>query len=309
MEPIGENEQFEWDGLRRRRTISSAGDSRGGSVRRQKTVHPPLGMSRFPDDVSEPDSEVHPGFFGRIGRRPASKQSDGASVPLSNVSPTREGRDRAYSSRKSSLRNTVRAIEEEEEDTSYKSPAGAESQHVRWAHADSVRDRASSKSSSQYPPPNPPGARRQFSFQNPFNRRRDGDEQDEKRATSSGGRSATHSFMERTKEYPAGNNTTEEERLGLVHGDSSKATLPRYTEMEDARSRDRSDSDEWQVTSGTSSSPEQITHGDAADLGRQQRRRDTYDDEYDDMYDMPLQSPAGESPSRRPLPGSKGAFI
>ena len=60
MMPIGENEEVEWDGLRRRRTVSTV---HSGSVRRTKTLHPPLGMSHFPDDVSEPDSELHPGFF------------------------------------------------------------------------------------------------------------------------------------------------------------------------------------------------------------------------------------------------------
>ncbi|KAK3066311.1 hypothetical protein LTR53_017394, partial [Teratosphaeriaceae sp. CCFEE 6253] len=71
MESIGEGgEEFEWDGLRRRKTVSSMGRSASGSLARRKTVHPPLGMSHFPepdDAVSEPDSEVHPGFFGRIG--------------------------------------------------------------------------------------------------------------------------------------------------------------------------------------------------------------------------------------------------
>jgi hypothetical protein len=47
MEPIGEGETVEWDGLRRRKTISTAHTT---SVRRTKTIHPPLGMSHFPDD-------------------------------------------------------------------------------------------------------------------------------------------------------------------------------------------------------------------------------------------------------------------
>ena len=48
MEPIAENEQVEWDGLRRRKTtINGTGP---GSLRRQKTIHPPLGMAHFPED-------------------------------------------------------------------------------------------------------------------------------------------------------------------------------------------------------------------------------------------------------------------
>ena len=82
--------------------------------------------------------------------------------------------------------------------------------------------------------------------------------------------------------------------LGLVHGDSSNV-LPKYSEVaEEPTPIDRGDasSDEWQVTSGTSSSP----HDVAGDLGMgssRDRRRDPYDDDFydDDLYDEPLQSP------------------
>lgn len=290
MEPIGEGEEVEWDGLRRRKTISSA----GGTIKRAKTIHPPLGMAHFPDNddaVSEPDSEVHPGFFGRIGRKrhttalTQSRREPGRSpVPLGSV-PRRdvEAGDAAY-----------------DEDTAYK---GSGSTHITFAgDLHDPRDRASSGGSSLAPPKPPPhpsaagggsaasGTKRQFSFQNVFHRKRSDAADD--RPISRG----ALSFMSghsREHQYPGTKGATEEERLGLVHGDS--ANLPKYSEVIEqspTREGDR-DSDEWQVTSGTSSSPHDINAGDLG-MSARDRRRDPYDDDfYDehDLYDEPLDGP------------------
>lgn len=90
LAPIGENEQVEWDGLRRRKTVLSSHHS--GSIRRQRTVHYPLGMSYFPagydetprrleddDDEREHNPEDDLGFFPRFGRR--------AQTALSSLAP------------------------------------------------------------------------------------------------------------------------------------------------------------------------------------------------------------------------------
>lgn len=50
VEALGDCEMVEWDGLRRRRTLQATNRS---SVKSTKTLHPPLGMSRFPDDDAE----------------------------------------------------------------------------------------------------------------------------------------------------------------------------------------------------------------------------------------------------------------
>lgn len=50
VEAVGDCEVVEWDGLRRRRTLQA---TNGSSVKSAKTLHPPLGMSRFPDDDAE----------------------------------------------------------------------------------------------------------------------------------------------------------------------------------------------------------------------------------------------------------------
>ena len=55
LEPLRENEVAEWDGLRRRKTVIGNGEF-GGPVRR-KTIHPPLGMSHFPEQRQDEDPE------------------------------------------------------------------------------------------------------------------------------------------------------------------------------------------------------------------------------------------------------------
>ncbi|KXS98994.1 hypothetical protein AC578_6165 [Pseudocercospora eumusae] len=283
MEPIGENEVVEWDGLRRRTTVSTA----GGSVRRTKTIHPPLGMSHMPDldQISEPDSELHPGFFGRIGRNFTQRRQRGHSpVPLDSVQGDKpDAEAHVYG-----LPEGLQRHDDEYSDTAYKSPVASASgsQHIHWAGGE--RDRADSQSSSLAPPRPPPhgasSTRRQFSFQNVTNvfsrNKSDAGSADGSRPISRG----ALSFASRrsSKEYPTGNNTTEEERLGLVHGDSHKV-LPTYAEERESPERD---SDEWQVTSGTSSSPEQIgvSTGDLGAPGRRRRDDDDYDD---DLYDEP----------------------
>lgn len=67
MEPIGENEHVEWDGLRRRKTIAQPGSGGGsGTIQRRKSQHPPLGLTHFPDSESDederpPSSDIHGG--------------------------------------------------------------------------------------------------------------------------------------------------------------------------------------------------------------------------------------------------------
>lgn len=69
LEPIGENETIEWDGLRRRKTVLQPGET---PLRRQKTLHPPLGLTHFPsnDNISDrdPAEERHPhaGLFNGL---------------------------------------------------------------------------------------------------------------------------------------------------------------------------------------------------------------------------------------------------
>jgi hypothetical protein len=66
MAPIREDEQFEWDGIRRRRTQSGATDTvPPGSLKRRKTLHPPLGLTHFPDETEGDDDDHRPASHDR----------------------------------------------------------------------------------------------------------------------------------------------------------------------------------------------------------------------------------------------------
>lgn len=302
MEPIGENEQVQWDGLRRRTTLSEG----SGSLSRKKTVHPPLGMTHFPgsDEVSEPDSEVHPGFFGRIGRKntlsTSQRRKTGRSpVRMSsvNVDPV----DRGPSSLDEHVYGLPASLQKpfdgaRDEDTSYKSPYLTTRKHLQWSGdvEDHDRERVSSRGSSRAGPQPPPhvqgAARRAFSFQNVFHRHKADGESDAARPVSRGG----NSFISRhTDPNPA--DVTEEERLGLVQGDSSK-NLPKYEEVPEFEEAE--DSEDWHVTSPSGRG------GAGGDLGKQ-RRRDPYDDDDDDddLRGEPLKTP-GDHDS-----GGKSAYL
>ena len=207
MEPIGENEEVEWDGLRRRKTVLTPGQR---SIKRAKTVHPPLGMAHFPhehhhhhhhDNVSEAGSDdVHPGFFPRFGRRSTRKSSTTAtSTRRASPSPVAmQGLHPKSSQSSTSTHEHVFGLPPGLArddghggggiDTSYHGGGGGGggggSAHIHFVDE---RDRASSQGSGltaaaapPRPPPHAHGTRRQFSFQNavPFFHRRKSDTSD-----------------------------------------------------------------------------------------------------------------------------------
>ncbi|TKX20068.1 magnesium transporter NIPA-like protein 3 [Elsinoe australis] len=298
MEPIREDEPVEWDGLRRRKTV--IGDAPGpGSLKRTRTIHPPLGMSKFPDEsLSDADSDdVHPGFFPHFGRRSTRKSRSSRSGSARHASPSpvpmtgihisdkqpdgrAESHEHVYG-----LPPGLRRSADGADDTAYHPP----SDHVHWSH--SVEDRAHAPT----PPPHrssghAPATRRAFSFQKVFHR--------QKSDSGLSGRSSPHPAPEALEEVRPKSRTghaisgllgahssshlarinTEEERLGLVKGDSSShAKDPTYLDSSPVASPDRplmqshqarqdresglrttrtqrdSEDDDWQVTSGPAS--------------------------------------------------------
>ena len=108
LQPIGENEHIEWDGLRRRRTTYSTVHSQrsgGGSTPfptfegthgtiRIPVQHPPLGMSQFPSDSDSDHDEERPNtagfgssFLGSIRSRAKSMVVPGQMRNLGSGSP------------------------------------------------------------------------------------------------------------------------------------------------------------------------------------------------------------------------------
>ncbi|KAK0660356.1 putative magnesium transporter NIPA1 [Lasiodiplodia hormozganensis] len=258
MEPIGENESIEWDGLRRRKTVLSSGQP---SIRRQKTVHPPLGMSHFPDSDSEhganSDDDIHPGFLSRLStlRRSKRRPSHASThpVPLESIEvPTKSASLSSLNSRgpppapSSIIAQDFAAdgagnphvyglppglrTEGHEDDTSYHPPPGSSSSGVHWAA--SIDERVKSPGSSGLNPPPPPphtagttgSTKRQFSFTNVFHpfSRPDSASSDLRPMSARSGLSFAHRKPGHATRASGGGGggDTEEERLGLVKGDS-----------------------------------------------------------------------------------------
>ena len=225
LEPVRENEIVEWDGLRRRKTIIG---QPGSPLPRRPTVHYPLGMSHYPDPEDE-ERHPSPGFFQSLR---------GRSQTARHASP---GNDAAYDS---GLQSSVHPVALDEikihpaNSPSSISPYGPGSREHAQEHIYGLArgerrppDDKSAFLSAQPSPrskplapklessPNLPAsheARRQFSFTNflrPGSRTPDVLPSQERPRLRSRGSSATH-------DRRATRNATEEERLGLVKGDS-----------------------------------------------------------------------------------------
>ena len=280
MEPIGEDEQVEWDGLRRRKTLINGPH---GSLRRQKTVHPPLGMARFPDD--EEDQEPRPpssdiigsgggafnggfmdsfrrGASGRFKARKGKCVSTGTpgstEVPMSPEVSGEHGTPQASGALEMEHvyglpPSLVGADGTGDVDTEYHGKYSGK--HI--VLAEEVRP-VPSRGSSLAPSP-PPHAKRQFSFSNVFHRNNKHDA-----PTSSSSSDMPHEPQHRrplsrlglgsrqsSKEHPIPGlkTATEEERLGLVKGDSASTNMlalqPESIENSDEDDDDDEEDDRW----------------------------------------------------------------
>jgi drug/metabolite transporter (DMT)-like permease len=251
MQSIGEGEQVEFDGLRRRKTV--VGDPHRPPTRSAtvvRTVHPPLGMSHFPGDDSDDDnSSFHPGFFERLRSRGKSTSSRTSSHAV-GMTPLPPVPSDGASDRVDAMSNKEIYGYGMQEDTAYK-PHDA---HIQFADLPDEH---------QLPPRPPPHmAKRQFSFQNVFHRNRSesmGEGSGSKRPVSRNSRKSS-----RDDKAP----DTEEERLGLVKGDS-RTLLPIPSNTSDELNPPGY-SDDWgmgDVRSGSSpGSPMAVRGSDLSDV-------------------------------------------
>ncbi|KAJ5637322.1 hypothetical protein N7490_007201 [Penicillium lividum] len=242
LKPPGENEIIEWDGLRRRKTVLGAGPtmSRASTPRTPslKQHFPPLGMSHFPDPEDEDDE------------RPTTKQS-GHSF-LSDIR-----------SRTSSLRHPQQWIplkEQDEKNISFDAPLAQDgdvdtqyhgaARNIGRERSDTPRSIAwaDEKADETLEPPTNT-ARRQFSFNSMINRMKVNREASPKPPAS-----PPRGILRRTT-----NSGTEEERLGLVKGDSYVAPPESLGEKLERWSSTESDVNEIQPQALRTSRP----HGDS----------------------------------------------
>jgi len=216
MQPIGEGEQVEFDGIRRRRTVIDPNRpmTRSGTIVQTKLSHPPLGMSSFPTYESDDDNDsFHPGFFQRLRSRGKSTSSRGSAhaapssgVGMKNLPPIPTDGASDVASDKDSYKQNM------SQDTSYK-PGDA---HIQFASLPHPPPHDSSDTFLQAPRAPAHIAKRQFSFQNVFGRHR-GDSTGE----ASGSKRPTSRHSRKGSREGKSNDATEEERLGLVKGDST----------------------------------------------------------------------------------------
>ncbi|KAG6084593.1 hypothetical protein E4U33_003118 [Claviceps sp. LM78 group G4] len=186
MAPIGEDglPEYEWDGLRRRKTLAAGIRERAAtspplptpSVRAVVTptnAHPPLGMSRFPTEDDEPqeaEANRRPFFAsitGTVGGRPRTSNTLPAYREESAV-------DRPRTSYKPvPLAQIVvpQPQQHEEAGTGHGRSHGLDSHDTEYHGAGANASGTRSAIDDEIPPPPPPHTtRRQFSFNRVFRR-------------------------------------------------------------------------------------------------------------------------------------------
>ncbi|RYP60660.1 hypothetical protein DL770_009949 [Monosporascus sp. CRB-9-2] len=273
LAPLSENGQveYEWDGLRRRKTTLGSHRSRAMTTPSpypptHPHVHPPLGMSRFPDEeelTGERDNTTSPGLLSSIAGTIRSRtrsvllpghpdfhqqetgdrkpQSPPLPVQLSEIAvpPQKYRRDPSYSRSREHVFGLPAGLEKTEYiGASVYSGSGI----ARHAQINDEPPKSSGSGAASLAPPTPPphggtgsSTRRQFSFQNVFRRHQADGAQDQghhhdlhQETSLQPPRHGLRSRGYSDRHIPR-DSVSEEERLGLVKGDSqSMPTLPHY---------------------------------------------------------------------------------
>lgn len=257
LEPLRENEVVEWDGLRRRKTIIGNAEY-GGPVRRQ-TLHPPLGMSHFPEVPPNQDNETeardsHNFFGGARDRvrsvlhphqiRNSSSEVGDLRSPIHPVALT-EINVEAPKADTPILPYGPGSFEEAQEHiyglpprlASKKKPYSPRSKPLPGHPRDESPAPSSHHGDSLAPAPPEHGNRRQFSFTNVFHRssrasdRPTSSDQNYSSVTTDRpkSRAGLSSRTPSSAEKRAIKTATEEERYGLVKGDSHAALLQEHS--------------------------------------------------------------------------------
>lgn len=301
MEPIRENEHVEWDGLRRRKTIIEPGQS---GIQRRKSIHPPLGLTHFPnEDQSVPLAEMHTAF-------PTSQHNQGqrhGSASSASTMPHIFGLP-------ASLRPTVvpvpRGLSEfAHADTEYKSPANATTtvhftpstfEHSQRDGAGTGLSHRTNEVADDYndgtplPPPHASfaqedlTARRQFSFSNVFGRGRRGSEGEERRVSGTSSAVSRFGLKGRGGGGSHQHTVTEEERLGLVKGDSNMPGHHGGSTGQTMLGREVGEGEEYESPVEEDEEEERLDVRRSrvrgyADVAREDDESDEFDDRHDDF--------------------------
>jgi magnesium transporter len=235
LEPVAENEIVEWDGLRRRKTVIA--NPEPGSPVRRKTIHPPLGMSYFPDPNEEEQGERDQSQFLTSLRtraksifhpnQPEPAVDDPDHPVKSPIHPVALTEISVHSSKPepSSRPYGPGSLEEAQEHIyGYKLKDGRKPMPSPRSKPLPASPKPQASQSSLVPQPTQE-ARRQFSFTGVFHRNSRSPDPTFDRPSSSRSGIGSRQGGAANEQRRAMKNATEEERLGLVKGDSHAALL------------------------------------------------------------------------------------
>ncbi|KAF3061903.1 putative magnesium transporter NIPA4 [Daldinia childiae] len=347
LAPVSEDGQqlYEWDGLRRRRT--GLGSYRSRATTSPSIVnapaHPPLGRSRFftEEELAEERSrQMSPGMLSSIAGTIRSRarsvllpghpefsqdahdprvQSPMHPVQLSEIAvPGQKYANEAspYSTSHGHIYGLPNSLQRTEYEGAASIASGSTGRHIQFTETPKPYASVSSLAPPTPPPHGEvPVARRQFSFQNVF-RRHQADSIQEQALPSPRNSSSRHGIGSRgySERQVKTKNASEEERLGLVKGDSrSMPTIPRYDEDdydEEEESEDGSYSDDKRAERygrGITNSPPRRSDEKETEYEDYESRR--WNRARSDSEDTAYRSSPPRPPGHNPPRGRDGAFI
>ncbi|RJE19271.1 DUF803 domain membrane protein [Aspergillus sclerotialis] len=214
LAPPAENEIIEWDGLRRRKTVIGGGPTMSrphtpGSI---KSPYPPLGMSHFPveDDHAAAHKDGDRSFLDGIRSRASSVLHPAHWRPVHNPAEL-DDRQLNPSHSVAKLQGETPFQRQPDRDRSDTTNSISWADEIHPGRAPSGENSAPSEAL-------PHAARRQFSFNTVFNRIRPGGDSSARSRTNPPRGILRLGVPNEQKQ--AMKMSTEEEGLGLVHGDS-----------------------------------------------------------------------------------------
>lgn len=370
LEPVSEDGPvYEWDGLRRRKTILGSQRSRAISspspnpftlprtptYGQAQQAHPPLGMSHFPteEELAEQDQPGTPGalssIVGTIRSRARSVllpghpdfqgnqhnpkvQSPMYPVQLTEISvPAQKAGEHSGSPYGQYDLPSKTAYEGAAGVASTGSLDGS-SRHVQFG-GDNRDVSQGSDLGSLGPPPTPPphgSARRQFSFQNVFKRHQQHAQSEATHDPETGNRffhrsdqpvRPNRALSSRGYSNPVVKGATEEERLGLVKGDSnishSTPVLQHYDTLEEGDDLEETETTQFYTDDKesrygrgiTNSPPRGRSNEKAGPAGPGSDDESTRYEEQRKRFQTPPPPPQAQRRHTPPKGGNGGAFI
>ncbi|KAH9908400.1 magnesium transporter NIPA-domain-containing protein [Xylariomycetidae sp. FL2044] len=342
LAPVSEDGQeiYEWDGLRRRRT--TMGSQRTAFVPPSPapaSAHLPLGRSRpLTADELEEDRrrQMSPGVLSSIAGTIRSRARS-VLLPGHPDFPRQEVQNQNMQSPMHPVQLTDIAVPSQKYG-SEASPYGAHTfglpaglQKTEYGGAASVASSSTDRhikfpdlpnetgSVASLAPPTPPphgggqSARRQFSFQNVFRRHQADSPQDQAHSASLNPSRVPVGSRGYSDHHVPTANSTEEERLGLVKGDShSMPALPRYDDTDSDDDDDLYSDDKKAAQYGrgiTGSPPRRGSGGKESDEDEYESGRRWHESRNRSRNATPRSSPPRPPGRRSPPPGGNGAFI